>query len=364
MNITIVAGARPNFMKIAPIIEAIQNKKKNGFNINYRLVHTGQHYDKNLSGTFFEELNIPLPDTNLEVKSGSQAEQTAAIMIGFEKELNQNPCDLVMVVGDVTSTMACTIVAKKANINVAHVEAGIRSGDMRMPEEINRIVTDSLTDYFFTTSSYANENLEKLGVSKSNIFFVGNVMIDTLLKNESRFKNPGLWNDLKLSSKKFLVMTLHRPSNVDEEEQLKKLITQIATLGKNYPIIFPVHPRTQKLLSELNLNFSNLHYANPLGYLEFNYLVKHALAVITDSGGITEEATVMNVPCITLRDSTERPETCSIGTNVLVGNDTKKIEVAFKNLLAGNWAQAQTPELWDGKAAKRITDCLVEIYSL
>ena len=364
MNITIVAGARPNFMKIAPIIEAIQNKKKAGFNINYRLVHTGQHYDKNLSGTFFEELNIPLPDRNLEVKSGTQAEQTAAIMIGFENELKENPCNLVMVVGDVTSTMACTIVAKKANIKVTHVEAGIRSGDMRMPEEINRIVTDSLTDYFFTTSTYANENLEQLGVSKSNIFFVGNVMIDTLLKNESRLKKPNLWGDLELHHKKYLVITLHRPSNVDEELQLKTLITQIVELGKDYPIIFPVHPRTQKLLSSLNLNFKNLHYVNPLGYLEFNYLVKNAKAVITDSGGITEETTVMNVPCITLRDSTERPETCNIGTNILVGNDSKKIESAFRILLSGTWKQGTIPELWDGHAAERIIHHISNLYKL
>jgi len=364
MTITIVAGARPNFMKITPIIEAIQHKKKEGFNINYRLVHTGQHYDKNLSDTFFEELNIPLPDVNLDVKSGTQAEQTAGIMIAFEKELDQNPCDLVMVVGDVTSTMACTIVSKKANIKVSHVEAGIRSGDMKMPEEINRIVTDSLTDYFFTTSVYANENLLKLGVPKSNIFFVGNVMIDTLLKNESRFKKPALWNDLNLSNKNYLVMTLHRPSNVDEEQQLKTLIKQIATQAKNYPIIFPVHPRTKKLLNDLNLNFKNLYYTDPLGYLEFNYLVNHALAVITDSGGITEETTVMNIPCITLRDSTERPETCDIGTNILVGNDSEKIENAFKILMSGTWKQGNIPDLWDGHAAKRIIDHLIHIYNL
>ncbi|MDP5158445.1 MAG: UDP-N-acetylglucosamine 2-epimerase (non-hydrolyzing) [Flaviramulus sp.] len=364
MNITIVAGARPNFMKIAPIIEAIQNKKKQGFNINYRLIHTGQHYDKNLSSTFFEELHIPFPNTNLEVKSGTQAEQTAAIMIGFEKELIENPCDLVMVVGDVTSTMACTIVAKKAHIKVTHIEAGIRSGDMKMPEEINRIVTDSLTDYFFTTSTYANENLEKLGFSKSNIFFVGNVMIDTLLKNEARLKKPNLWHDLKLSNKNYLVMTLHRPSNVDEETQLKSLITHIVSLGKEYPIIFPVHPRTQKLLSALNLNFENLHYVNPLGYLEFNYLVKNSLAVITDSGGITEEATVMNIPCITLRDTTERPETCDIGTNVLVGNDSEKIKNNFEILLSGNWKQGKIPELWDGYAAERIVNQLINLFDL
>ena len=263
------------------------------------MVHTGQYYDKSLSDTFFEELNIPFPDSNLDVKSGTQAEQTAAIMIGFEKELVQNPCDLVMVVGDVTSTMACTIVAKKAGIKVAHIEAGIRSGDLNMPEEINRIVTDSLTDYFFTTSTYANNNLERLGVSKSNIFFVGNVMIDTLLKNKKRFIKPSIWDELGLEQKN-IVLTLHRPSNVDEVQQLKSLITQIVTLGKAYPIIFLVHSRTKKIIEDLNLDFENLHYIEPLGYLGFNYLVKNAFSILTDSGGITEETTVMNVPCITL----------------------------------------------------------------
>ena len=364
MKITIVAGARPNFMKIAPIIDAIKVKQELGFNMKFRLVHTGQHYDKNLSDTFFDELNIPFPDTNLEVKSGTQAEQTAAIMIGFEKELEKNPCDLVMVVGDVTSTMACTIVAKKTSVDVAHVEAGIRSGDMSMPEEINRIVTDSLTDYFFITSKYANENLLKLGVEKDSIFFVGNVMIDTLRKNELRFKQPKLWNELGLTEKKYFVMTLHRPSNVDEERQLVSLITKLTSLAKDYPIIFPVHPRTKKLLEGLNLNFNNLHYIDPLGYLEFNYLVKHAFAVLTDSGGITEETTVLNVPCLTLRENTERPETCEMGTNVLVGNDSAKIENAFKTLFSGTWKQGRIPELWDGKAAHRITNHLVEIYKL
>ena len=364
MKITIVAGARPNFMKIAPIIDAIKVKQELGFNMKFRLVHTGQHYDKNLSDTFFDELNIPFPNTNLEVKSGTQAEQTAAIMIGFEKELEKNPCDLVMVVGDVTSTMACTIVAKKTGVDVAHVEAGIRSGDMSMPEEINRIVTDSLTDYFFITSKYANENLLKLGVEKDSIFFVGNVMIDTLRKNELRFKQPKLWNELGLTEKKYFVMTLHRPSNVDEERLLVSLITKLTSLAKDYPIIFPVHPRTKKLLEGLNLNFNNLHYIDPLGYLEFNYLVKHAFAVLTDSGGITEETTVLNVPCLTLRENTERPETCEIGTNVLVGNDSTKIENAFKTLFSGTWKQGQIPELWDGKAAHRITNHLVEIYKL
>ncbi|RSK41500.1 non-hydrolyzing UDP-N-acetylglucosamine 2-epimerase [Mangrovimonas spongiae] len=364
MNITIVAGARPNFMKIAPIIEAIKQKHLEGFNINFRLIHTGQHYDKNLSDTFFEELNIPFPDKNLGVKSGTQAEQTANIMIGFENELHDNPCDLVMVVGDVTSTMACTIVAKKAGIKVAHVEAGIRSGDMKMPEEINRIVTDSLTDYFFTTSQHANNNLLKQGVRENQIFYVGNVMIDTLRKHEVHLKQPQIWQDLSLKKGKYLVMTLHRPSNVDEEQQLKSLIHKIATIAKDYPIIFPVHPRTKNILEGLNLKYSNLHYVSPLGYLEFNFLVKHALGVLTDSGGITEETTVMNIPCITLRENTERPETCEIGTNILVGNDMEKIERALSLLLNASWKQGQIPELWDGHAAKRISNYLVEIFDL
>ncbi|MBJ7879680.1 non-hydrolyzing UDP-N-acetylglucosamine 2-epimerase [Gelidibacter salicanalis] len=364
MIITIIAGARPNFMKIAPIIEAIKQQQSQGVDLNYQLIHTGQHYDKNLSDTFFEELNIPFPDINLNVQSGTQAEQTAAIMIGFEKVLVANPTDLVMVVGDVTSTMACTIVAKKAGIKVAHVEAGIRSGDLSMPEEINRIVTDSLTDYFFTTTTLASTTLENLGISKSQIYFVGNVMIDTLFKNESRLQQPALWELLHLETQKYMVMTLHRPSNVDEEEQLKALITQLSELGKDYPIIFPVHPRTKKLLEGLSLNFENLHYVAPLGYLEFNYLVKNALAVLTDSGGITEETTVMHVPCMTLRANTERPETCTLGTNILVGNDPDKIANAFETLLSGGWQRGTIPELWDGHAAERIINHIVEIFRL
>lgn len=364
MTITIIAGARPNFMKIAPIIEAIKHKQSEGVAINFQLVHTGQHYDKNLSDTFFEELNIPFPDINLNVQSGTQAEQTAAIMIGFEKVLADHPTDLVMVVGDVTSTMACTIVAKKAGVKVAHIEAGIRSGDLSMPEEINRIVTDSLTDYFFTTTPLASQTLENLGVSKRQIYFVGNVMIDTLRKNENRLKQPQLWKTLQLEVKKYMVMTLHRPSNVDEAQQLKALITQLALLSKNYPMIFPVHPRTKKLLEGLNLNFENLHYVEPLGYLEFNYLVKNAFVVLTDSGGITEETTVMHVPCITLRDSTERPETCTIGTNILVGNDPEKIAAAFEKLYSGTWKTGEIPELWDGHTAQRIIAHLMDIYKV
>ena len=247
---------------------------------------------------------------------------------------------------------------------MAHIEAGIRSGDMTMPEEINRIVTDSLTDYFFTTSTYANENLKGLGISDNQIFFVGNVMIDTLFKNEPRFKPPKIWSELELKEKQYLVLTLHRPSNVDEEEQFVALLNQIITLSQNYPVIFSVHPRTRKIIENLYLNFKNLHLINPLGYLEFNYLVKNSLAVLTDSGGITEEATVMSVPCITLRDTTERPETCEIGTNILVGNNPEKIAKAFKKLFSGNWKQGQVPELWDGRSAKRIVNHLIEIFKV
>jgi len=364
LNITIVAGARPNFMKIAPIIKAIKKAEADGKSIYFRLVHTGQHYDKNLSDTFFDELNIPLPDVNLNVKSGSQAEQTAKIMIGFETELLKHTPDLVLVVGDVTSTMACTIVAKKLHIDVAHVEAGIRSGDMTMPEEINRILTDSIADYFFTTTPLADENLLKSGKHQSQIFLVGNVMVDTLFQNIDRLKKPDFWDDLQLSNQSYFVMTLHRPSNVDEEEKLISLITTIVEESQGKPIIFPVHPRTKKLLQQLNLNFDNLHIVNPLGYLNFMYLVKHAFAVLTDSGGITEETTMLNVPCLTFRESTERPETCEIGTNELVGTDLDKIKKAFNTLNTDKWKTGQAPYLWDGKTAERILAHLLKIYDV
>lgn len=361
MNITLIAGARPNFMKIAPIIHAIKNAKDKGRNIDYRLVHTGQHYDKNMSGSFFEELNIPTPDANLECGGGTQAEQTAAIMIAFENELQANPADLVMVVGDVTSTMACSIVAKKLNTKVAHIEAGIRSGDLSMPEEINRMVTDSITDYYFTTSEIANENLRKLGAKEDQIHFVGNVMIDTLLANEHRFTKPELFNNLGLKEREYLMLTMHRPANVDEASKLKSLMHEMVINTRNLPIIFPIHPRTARIFSDLGIEVDNLHIVDPLGYLEFNYLVKHAKAVITDSGGITEETSMMRVPCITLRDNTERPETISMGTNELIGTDPMAVKPAMDKLFTGNWKKGGVIPLWDGKAAERIVEILINI---
>lgn len=362
-KITIIAGARPNFMKIAPIIHAIQNAKKEGFNIDYRLVHTGQHYDKNMSGSFFEQLQIPEPHVNLECSGGSQAEQTANIMISFEKELIANPADVVLVVGDVTSTMACALVAQKLHTKVAHVEGGIRSDDWTMPEEINRLVTDSITNYFFTTSETANQNLKKSGVAEDQIFFVGNTMIDTLLKQQPNFKQPQVWKELNLSEKEYIVMTLHRPANVDEESQLKDMIDEIIAHTQNLPLIFPVHPRTAKILQRLNINHSRLHTVEPLSYLEFNYLVQRAKAVITDSGGITEEASVMRVPCLTLRDNTERPETITLGTNELIGTNPKRLKPYLDDLFSGNWKKGNDIPLWDGKTAVRIIDAFKELLS-
>ena len=396
MKITLIAGARPNFMKIAPLIKAIQKAAAQGHDIRHRLVHTGQHYDKNMSDTFFEELGIPMPDVNLGCGGGTQAEQTANIMVAFEKDLMQHPTDLVLVVGDVTSTMACSIVAKKLNTKVCHVEAGIRSWDQTMPEEINRMVTDALADYMFTTSEIANKNLllqgacleakgerlqargeelpalpEEQYAFKRNVqrvWYVGNVMIDTLLANRSRFRKPEVYDALGLEEKQYVVMTMHRPANVDEEAHLKALMEQIISNVHGLPIIFPIHPRTAKLFhnlwgdeEQLAKLFPNLHIVDPMGYLEFNYLVERAKAVVTDSGGITEETTVMGVPCITLRDNTERPETCTVGTNMLIGTKPEAIKPALDKLFAGEWKQGAIPALWDGHTADRIVEILLSL---
>ena len=394
MHITLIAGARPNFMKIASLVHAIKAAENAGKDIHYSLVHTGQHYDKNMSDTFFEELNIPMPDANLGCGGGTQAEQTANIMVAFEKYLMENPTDLVLVVGDVTSTMACSIVAKKLNTKVCHVEAGIRSWDLTMPEEINRMVTDSLADYMFTTSEIANKNLVMAGATLVNsplpiansplptlqeekyafqrisqrVWYVGNVMIDTLLANRSRFRRPEVFDALQLTEGQYIMMTMHRPANVDEEAHLKALMEQIITNVQGLPIIFPIHPRTAKIFYNLwgnedNLRqlFPNLHIVEPMGYLEFNYMVERAKAVVTDSGGITEETTVMGVPCITLRDNTERPETCTVGTNELIGTNPSAVKPALDLLFSGQWKKGTIPALWDGHTAERIVDILLSL---
>ena len=359
MKITIVAGARPNFIKIAPIIKAIEKKQIEGAKISFRLVHTGQHYDRNLSDTFFQELNIPKPNANLEVKSGSQSMQTATIMVAFEQELLQNPCDLVLVVGDVNSTMACAIVAKKLNIKVTHVEAGIRSGDMTMPEEINRIVTDSITDYFFTTSIWAGENLLKYGADATNIHFVGNVMIDTLYQNLDRISAPLFWNEFNLEPKNYIILTLHLPSNVDEEQSLIQLLQGIDTMVGDKKVIFPIHPRTKAILGETKLDLKNIVFVEPQGYLNFMFLIKNSFAVITDSGGISEETTVLGIPCFTMRNNTERPETQTVGTNTLVGTSIANLNKMFGDFLQNGTRKAGIPALWDGKASERIITILL-----
>ena len=362
--IDIIAGARPNFMKIAPIIDAINRAKQAGGRLSFRLVHTGQHYDRAMSGGFFEQLEIPDPDINLEVGSGTQAEQTANIMVRYEKALTHDRSRLCLVVGDVTSTMACAIVAQKCGVPVAHVEGGIRSDDWTMPEEINRLVTDSITNWFFTTSEVANQRLRQSGVTEDRIFFVGNTMIDTLLKQLPKLRPPVFWDTLGLQPGTYFVLTLHRPANVDYLVRLARTLKIIADSVQDAPIIFPVHPRTAKNLRTMELGSSSLHCVEPQGYLEFNYLVKNARAVITDSGGITEETTVLGVPCMTLRDNTERPETVMIGTNELVGTDPEKLRPHLARIMAGQWKKGRIPDKWDGRAAERIVQELERVLEL
>jgi UDP-N-acetylglucosamine 2-epimerase (non-hydrolysing) len=356
--IDIIAGARPNFMKIAPIIRAIQTRQAAGSPLRYRLVHTGQHYDRSMSGDFFTQLGIPEPDVNLDVGSGTQAQQTAAILLRYEELLLAAPSALCLVVGDVTSTMACAIAAQKLCIPVAHVEGGIRSGDWTMPEEINRLATDAITNWFFTTSEVANANLRRSGVGDERIFFVGNTMIDTLLANLERLRPPAFWAEHALQPGRYFVATLHRPANVDTPQALQRLLGAIADGARGLPVVFPAHPRTRKTLSVLGALPGAFLLVDSQPYLEFNYLVRHALGVITDSGGVTEETTVMGVPCMTLRTTTERPETVTVGTNELIGIEVGALAPAFERLFSGRWKKGAIPELWDGCTGARIAKIL------
>lgn len=360
MQIDLIAGTRPNFVKISALIHAIHENENE---ITYRLIHTGQHYDKNLSASFFKDLNIPNPSINLGVGSGSQATQTANIMIAYEESLKSYKPDLCIVVGDVTSSMACAITAKKLNVKVGHIEAGIRSNDWTMPEEVNRVLIDSISNYFFTTTRNASNLLLDNGHPKDKIVFVGNTMIDTLLRFQHKFSKPEIWNRLKLKPKNYIVLTLHRPSNVDSLEKIQIFLKEICSNSKNLPIIFPVHPRTKEILLDSAVNLPNLYFTDALGYLEFNFLVKNSLAVITDSGGITEETTVLGVPCITIRANTERPETIEIGTNELIGTDPVKIKPILQKLFNDQWKKGGIPELWDGKTSQRIINFLIKEFN-
>lgn len=356
--VDIIAGARPNFMKIAPIIRAMDARRAEGGALRYRLVHTGQHYDARMSGDFFDQLGIPAPDANLQVGSGTQAEQTALIMTRYERLLMEAPSSLCLVVGDVTSTMACAITAQKLRIPVAHVEAGIRSGDWTMPEEINRMVTDAITNWFFTTSEGASDNLRRAGVNEDRIHFVGNTMVDTLLHHRPNFRKPTFFDELQLRPGSYFVMTLHRPANVDGPSELARLIKAVSDGTRGCPVVFPVHPRTARSFRDVGDAPGNIYFVDPQSYLEFNYLVENSKGVITDSGGITEEATMMGIPCLTLRDTTERPETVTIGTNELLGTDPAALKPALDRLFAGQWKRGAIPERWDGGAAPRIVSVL------
>ncbi|MBB5346968.1 UDP-N-acetylglucosamine 2-epimerase (non-hydrolyzing) [Desulfoprunum benzoelyticum] len=365
MKIINVVGARPNFMKMAPIIEAMRSYPDH---FQHLLVHTGQHYDEKMSESFFVDLGMPTPDINLGVGSGSHAEQTARIMVEFEKICLREKPQLVIVVGDVNSTMACTITAKKLGIKVAHVEAGLRSRDMSMPEEINRLCTDVLCDYLFTTDHFADENLAAEGVPADKIFFVGNVMIDTLLKHRAMAATLDLGRQLGLAPQGYATLTMHRPGNVDDKNVLTGILEALAEIAREIPIVFPIHPRTRKMAGQFGLDgfFSTgpkvqgLWITAPLGYLEFLHLNMNARFVLTDSGGLQEETTVLGIPCITMRPNTERPITCEVGSNTLVGNSKEKILEQAHRILNGEIPRGLVPEKWDGHAAERIIQVLLE----
>jgi UDP-N-acetylglucosamine 2-epimerase (non-hydrolysing) len=362
MKIILVAGARPNFMKIAPIIRAIKQKS----NITPVLVHTGQHYDKNMSGTFFQTLGIPDPHYNLQVGSGSHAVQTAEVMVRFEEVCLKERPDMVMVVGDVNSTIATGLTAKKLHITLAHVEAGLRSGDRTMPEEINRLATDAITDLYFTTEPQGTENLINEGHAPESVHFVGHVMIDNLFYQLQNLSELTISQDVvqlkKSLPEKYICMTLHRPSNVDNRENISKILDAVREISTSAPVVFPIHPRTLKNIETFGLksllDTKNVITTSPLDYNDFLYLWKDSCLVITDSGGLQEETTALKIPCITVRENTERPITAEIGSNIVVGTDTEKIKRFAMEAIGGKWKKCDVPELWDGRASERIVERL------
>lgn len=361
MKILSVAGARPNFMKIAPIIEAFRAYPS----IESLLVHTGQHYDERMSGLFFRELGIPKPDVNLEVGSASHAVQTAEIMKAFEPVCLQHKPNYVLVVGDVNSTIACGLVAAKLGVKLIHVEAGLRSGDRTMPEEINRLLTDAISDLLFCSEPAGVENLRREGVANGKVHLVGNVMIDTLLKNRAKAERSTVLEEMGLAPGGYATMTLHRPSNVDAPAALGAILDAIEVIARDLPIVFPIHPRTRKNIAELGFHarveaLDNLRLVDPLGYLDFLKLNANARLVLTDSGGLQEETTILRVPCITIRENTERPVTCQVGSNQLVGTSTRAILAAYERIRSDQFDQFGIPDLWDGQAAQRIARILVE----
>ncbi len=355
-----VVGARPNFMKVAPIYRAF---KKYEDKIEHLICHTGQHYDEKMSKVFFDDLELPKPHYYLGIGSGSHAEQTGKVMIEFEKVLLKEKPDMILVVGDVNSTIACSLTAAKLHIKTVHVEAGLRSNDRKMPEEINRILTDSISDYLFTTEKSGNINLKNEGVSDEKVFFVGNVMIDSLVYYQPKVDQSNILNGFGLTAGEYVLVTLHRPSNVDLKDQLESLVHLLNSVASKRKVVFPIHPRTRKNLEQFDLMKTldeNVILTDPVGYIDFQALVKNAELILTDSGGIQEESTYLGVQCLTLRTSTERPVTVDVGTNYLIGEDFSIAEEVSLKILNGEKKSGKKPELWDGKAAERITKILVD----
>ncbi|MEZ5613507.1 MAG: UDP-N-acetylglucosamine 2-epimerase (non-hydrolyzing) [Rhodocyclaceae bacterium] len=358
--IFLVAGARPNFMKIAPIVRALQAHG----GMDFKIIHTGQHYDREMNDVFFEELGIPQPDVFMGAGGGSHAQQTAKIMVAFEELCQAERPDCVLVVGDVNSTLACSIVAKKLCIRVAHVEAGLRSGDMAMPEEINRLVTDAITDWFFVTEPSGRDNLLKEGKPAEAVHYVGHVMVDNLLYQAEKLDQVDISGfetaQFKANNSRYGVVTLHRPSNVDDQVTMKRIAGALQTISMDLPLIFPVHPRTRANLEKFEVELGpKITLVGPRAYMEFLSLWKDAVVVLTDSGGLQEETTALGVPCITVRENTERPVTVDEGTNVLVGTDAGRIVDEVSKVLAGRGKQGRRPNLWDGQAAERIVQTLI-----
>jgi len=365
MRILNVVGARPNLIKIAPLVEEMHRSPE----IEPVLLHTGQHYDDNLSRVFFDELGIPEPDIYLGVGSGSHAEQTARVMLAFEPVLREQQPDLVLVVGDVNSTLACTVTAVKMHTPVAHVEAGLRSFDRTMPEEVNRVLTDQIANLLFTTERSASENLLREGVAEEKVHFVGNVMIDTLLRHRERALQTPALERFDVAPGEYVLVTLHRPRNVDDAAKLTAIVEALVRVRERLPMIFPVHPRTRKRLKEFGLlervtELLGAGLCEPLGYLEFLHLMARAQVVLTDSGGIQEETTILGVPCLTLRPATERPVTVTVGTNRVIGSAPERIVPEIERILAGDVPRGRVPELWDGRAAGRVVKVLSKAENL
>ncbi len=364
MKIISVVGARPNFMKVAPIHKAFEKYKKKNSNeeFTHLICHTGQHYDEKMSKVFFDDLELPRPDFYLGIGSGSHAEQTAGVMLAFEKILLVEKPDMIIVVGDVNSTIACSLVASKLGIKVAHVEAGLRSFDRSMPEEINRLLTDAISDFLFVTEKSGMQNLQNEGVDKQKVFFTGNVMIDSLVNYLDKADQSDILSDYNVEKGEYILVTLHRPANVDSPDFLKRVFVSLNSYAENVKIVFPVHPRTRQNIKQHGIDeeiSSNIIMTEPIGYIDFLSLVKNAKLIVTDSGGIQEESTYLGVQCITVRNNTERPVTVEVGTNHLIGTDWYDVDASVMKILSGITKKGKIPELWDGKAAERIVDIIL-----